>query len=553
MSSGGTSGSASGASGSMSASGGDGGASSGTGSPPEPGSNSVLQRGNHASRDANWVQPKLTKAALMAMKMKPDAAFVATLTGSVSAVPLFLENGPAGAGCPAGAVANGCMAMTRTAGAGLFFAATTANDVYALDEVTGAIVWHKNVGKAPGAGDRGQTGILGTPVIDAGSRTIYVAAGIAGAAGPIHHEVHALSVDDGTERMGWPVILSATTLTVNGKAFNAPVQNQRGALSFLGGVVYVPYGGFYGDGGMYSGWVVAINTATNPPTVGGWVTLGIREGIWAAGGMASDGTGIFAITGNGNNVSLDHSNTDAEEVVRLTGMGTLNRTAANLYYPAIWRTEGEMGDLDFGANNPVYVPLLPNSMPSALLVAPHKAGRVFFLNANQLGTGVTGAGGGEVAIVDVAAHGAESLYTAPTVYQTPKGIYVAVSTAVGPVCPAGSPAAVKTITSILIQPAGSAAPAPKTTWCAAASMMNAKQYTLYPISTTSDGMNDAIVWFIYSDNGGLLTAVDGDTGKVLFAETTSTCGKIHNMSSPIAVKNRIVVGADGKLCSWSLQ
>jgi hypothetical protein len=50
-----------------------------------------------------------------------------------------------------------------------------------------------------------------------------------------------------------------------------------------------------------------------------------------------------------------------------------------------------------------------------------------------------------------------------------------------------------------------------------------------------------------------LTAVDGDTGKVLFAETASTCGKIHNMSSPIAVKGRIVVGADGKLCSWSLQ
>jgi len=547
----GTSGSAGGASGAMSASGGDGGASSG--SQPEPaGSNSVLQRGNHASRDANWVQPKLTKAALMAMKMKPDTAFTATLTGSVSAVPLFLENGPAGAGCPAGAMANGCMAMTRAAGAGLFFAATTGNDVYALDETTGAIVWHKNVGKAPGMGDRGQTGILGTPVIDAGSRTIYVAAGIAAA--PVHHEVHALSVDDGTERMGWPVILSATTLTVNGKAFNSPVQNQRGALSFQGGVVYVPYGGFYGDQGMYSGWVVAINTATNPPTVGGWVTQGPREGIWAAGGMASDGTGIFAITGNGNNVSLDHSNTDAEEVVRLTGMGTLNRTAANVYYPTIWKTEGEQGDLDFGANNPVYVPLLPNSTPSALLVAPHKAGRVFFLNANQLGNGVTGPGGGEVAIVDVSAHGAESLYTAPTVYHTPKGIYVAVSTAMGPVCPAGSPAAVKTISSILIQAAGSTAPTPsKTTWCAAASMMNAKQYTLYPISTTSDGMSDAIVWFIYSDNGGLLTAVDGDTGAVLFAETQSTCGKIHNMSSPIAVKGRIVVGADGKLCSWSLQ
>jgi hypothetical protein len=84
-------------------------------------------------------------------------------------------------------------------------------------------------------------------------------------------------------------------------------------------------------------------------------------------------------------------------------------------------------------------------------------------------------------------------------------------------------------------------------------MQSTKQYTLYPISTTSDGMSDAIVWFVYSDNGGLLTAVDGDTGKVLFAETKSTCGNIHNMTSPIAAKGRIIVGADGKLCSWSLQ
>ncbi len=513
----------------------------------------MLQRGNHASRDATWVQPKLTKAGLTAMTMKPDAGFMAKFTGGVSAVPLFLENGPAGAGCPAGAVANGCVATTRTGGAGVFFAATTQNDVYGLDEATGTIVWHKNIGRSPGTGDRGATGIISTPVIDPGSRTLYVATGIATTGGLDHHEVHGLSVDDGTERAGWPVVLSAATLTVNGKAFNAPVQNQRGALSFLGGVVYVPYGGFYGDGGEYSGWVVAINTATNPPTVGGWVSLGKQEGVWAAGGLASDGTGIFAVTGNGRNVSLDHSNTDAEEVIRLTGMGTLNRTAANLYYPTLWKTEGENGDLDFGANSPAYVPLLPNSTPSALLVAPHKAGRVYFLNANQLGNGVTGTGGGEVAIVDVSAHGGESLYTAPTVYQTPKGIYVAVSTAIGPVCPAGSPAAQKTISSILIQAAGTTTPAPARAWCATASMQNTKQYTLYPISTTSDGMNDAIVWFVYSDNGGLLTAVDGDTGKVLFAETKSTCGNIHNMTSPIAAKGRIIVGADGKLCSWSLQ
>ena len=45
------------------------------------------------------------------------------------ASPLYLENGPGGKG--------------------VFFAVTTGNDVFALDETTGAMVWMHNIGSSP--------------------------------------------------------------------------------------------------------------------------------------------------------------------------------------------------------------------------------------------------------------------------------------------------------------------------------------------------------------------------------------------------------------------
>jgi hypothetical protein len=68
-----------------------------------------------------------------------------------------------------------------------------------------------------------------------------------------------------------------------------------------------------------------------------------------------------------------------------------------------------------------------------------------------------------------------------------------------------------------------------------------------PIATTSDGKNDAIVWFM---NGQNLVGVDGDTGTNV-ATATGVCAAVRQWTSPIAVKGRIIVGADNRLCSWS--
>ena len=57
-------------------------------------------------------------------------------------------------------------------------------------------------------------------------------------------------------------------------------QNQRSALSLVGGTLYVAYGGHIGDCGNYHGWVMGIDTGIRPMR-GGWATAGQGEGIWA--------------------------------------------------------------------------------------------------------------------------------------------------------------------------------------------------------------------------------------------------------------------------------
>jgi hypothetical protein len=482
-----------------------------SGGPGTSATNSVLERNNHPSRDGHFVQPALTKTA--AATLARDASFSATFTGNMWASPLYLENGPGGKG--------------------VFFVVTTGNDVIALDETTGAAVWTHNIGPSPmnsgaGCGSIHPIGILSTPVIDPKTRTIYVAGAI-GSALIDRHEVHALSVDDGSERTGWPVDVSKISATSPALAFSPPPHNQRSALSLVGGTLYVAFGGHVGDCGAYHGWVVGIN-AKDPTMTGAWATGGQGEGIWAAGGMASDGDGVFAITGNSTNGTSSHL--DSEAVVRITGLGTLSRTPANQYFPTTWRTM-DGSDADFGASSPVYVEI-PGAAPSTYVVAISKDGHLYLLNSKNLG----GMGGH---VVDfMVSTGAMSIHTVPAAYTTAQGVHITFSTDSGALCPTGGPSG-KVVMSVLIPPG--APPMPQVEWCAALGGA-----VTAPIATTTDGKNEAIVWFM---NNGKLTGVDGDTGAVVFAGGSDTCAGVHQWTSPIAVKGRIIAGGDGHLCAWS--
>ena len=467
-------------------------------------SQSVLERNNHPSRDGVFVQPKLTHAA--AGTLAREAGFTATFTGNMWASPLYLQDGPGGKG--------------------LFFAVTTGNDVYALDETTGATVWTHNIGSSPtqngvSCGSIHPLGIISTPVIDAGKRTIYVA-GAVGTTSIADHQVHALSVDDGSERSGWP---ASVKLTSGATTFMPPPQNQRSALSLVAGKLYVAYGGHVGDCGPYHGWVVAIDTS-DPTKIGGWATGGQGEGIWAAAGMASDGTGVFALTGNNTTGSTTHL--DAEEAVRVTGMGT----KADAFYPTSWKSMDD-GDADLGASNPVYFEL-PGATPAKIVAVVSKDGKLYLLDAANLG----GMGGQKVSFP--VANGTMAVHTAVATYTTAKGRYVVFGADTGAMCSSGGTSSGKAIVSVLIPPG--APPAPSIAWCAPLSGP-----VTGPIATTTDGTREGVVWYM---NNGKLNGVDADTGAAIYASSDS-CPGVRQWTSPIAVNGRIIVGGDGNLCAWS--
>src|SRR5262249_46495889 len=150
------------------------------------------------------------------------------------------------------------------------------NNVYALNGANGSVVWMKNVGtpvplSSMPCGNIDPFGITGTPVIDIATRTLYLDAMVTPNGGTTkQHLVFALSIDDGTTKAGWPVDMAAK-VQVNNTTFTAAPQSQRGALAFLNGTLYVPFGGLYGDCGNYHGWLVAIST-TNPTQVQAWAT-----------------------------------------------------------------------------------------------------------------------------------------------------------------------------------------------------------------------------------------------------------------------------------------
>lgn len=479
---------------------------------------SVLERNNHPSRDGHFKQPLLTKAAVTAAPSKArDAAFAASFDGEMWASPLFLAAGPHSPG-----------------GKGAFFAVTTGNDVVALDETDGHVVWKANIGSSPqesgaGCGSIHPIGILSTPVIDPAAGRIYVAGAI-GTTSIARHEVHALSLADGSDvgSGGWPVDVSK--LKAGTLAFTPPPYNQRSALSLVKGTLYVAYGGHVGDCGAYHGWVTAVDTRDATKT-GSWATGGQGEGIWPAGGMASDGTSVFAMTGNATAGTSTHQ--DSEEVVRISGLAQADTTnPANVFYPTIWKVMDDR-DNDMSSNSSLYIQV-PGATPSTMVVALSKDGHLYLLDAKNLG-GL----GGQVVDFLVASAGM-SIHTAPAAYTDAAGAHVLFSTDSGAKCPAGMPGG-QVVMSVLI-PTG-APPAPVVEWCAAL----AGEVTA-PVVTTSDGTSDAIVWFT---SNGTLTGVDGATGAVIY-KSTDSCSGIVRWTSPIAVKGRLVAGGAGHLCSWTV-
>jgi hypothetical protein len=374
-----------------------------------PSATPVLQyHDDLASTGQNLAETALTPANVNATSF--GKLFSTPVDGQVYAQPLYVP------GLTVGGAAHNVL-----------FVATEHDSVYALDAGSGAVLWQKNFLQAGertlttsdvGTGDiTPQIGITGTPVIDPTSGTLYVVtkattapAGTNASTANTVQRLHALDVTTGNEKLGGPVVVSAS---VNGTGagndgaghvpFDALRNNQRGGLILENGVVYITWSS-HGDNGPYHGWMIGYNASTLQQTaVFNDTPNGSNGGIWESGGaVAVDAAGNFYLTtGNGtfdttldaNGMPNQHDFGDSVLKVAIDPASSPTNQNGNGwglkvvdYFTPDNQAALNSSDTDVGSGGTL---LLPDSAGSAahphLLVTAGKAGEIYLIDRDNMG------------------------------------------------------------------------------------------------------------------------------------------------------------------------
>jgi Bacterial lectin/Legume lectin domain/Chitobiase/beta-hexosaminidase C-terminal domain len=194
------------------------------------------------------------------------------------------------------------------------------DDVYAFDADTNGganatPLWHTSL--LTSTASVPEFGVIGTPVIDLGSQTMYLVSSELQGATPIYR-FHALDITSGAEKFGGPLLIQASVPgTGVGSAggiltFNASYEYQRPGLLFLNGIVYVSFGSV-SDQGPWHGWLFSFGLKPGTQTLQQIDTFcttpnGMGGGFWMGGaGLVAEVYNsakpygrMFISTGNGS-------------------------------------------------------------------------------------------------------------------------------------------------------------------------------------------------------------------------------------------------------------
>jgi hypothetical protein len=303
----------------------------------------------------------------------------------------------------------------------VIFVATQNDSVYAFDADASPChqYWLKNflgprITPVPPA-DTGEAfdinrkiGITGTPVIDAASKTLYVVTKTKETTGtgcsvsvPCYFQrLHAMSLVDGTEKLGGPVAITPT-ITVPGSGDtgdtsvgctatpgNVPFcplrENQRPGLALAGGNVYVSWAS-HGDYGPYHGWIMSFNASdlTQAPVVFNDSPNGRQGGIWMSGGAPAfdSSNNLYVITGDGD---YDGVNDFGDSFLKLNS----GLAVQDWFTPFVQDTLDSL-DLDLGSGGAVVLVDLPSSAVPHILIGGGKGtnalGQVYVVNRDNMG------------------------------------------------------------------------------------------------------------------------------------------------------------------------
>jgi hypothetical protein len=459
----------------------------------------VTQEHNNLSRDGLYIDPDFTPAN--AANLTRDLTFNGTISGNVYAQPLYIEGGP-----------NGPMVI----------AVTESNNVYALDANNGSIIWQRNLGPAITSGlpcgNISPLGITGTPVVDLASRSLFLDAMIDGVTKK--HFIYSLNVDTGATNPNWPVDLNATA-NYNGTTFTSLVENERGGLAIVNGILYVSFSGHAGDCGTYHGWVVGV-PINNPSNVMAWATHAIGGGIWGHGGVVSDGTNMFVITGNTFNTNQVWGG--GEAIIRLQAGPVFSGTPTNYWAPTNWFSLDQT-DTDLGGCSATLIDV-PGATPSQLVLALGKDGMAYLLNRNNLG-GITAPVASENLPSAVRGQSAAT-------YHTSQGTYFVFHTE-------NNAVAAYKITS-------TSPPTIVPAWSVSQTGLGSAWVT------STDGTNNAIVWVAGGGGDGRLHAYNADTGNVIYTGggANEMMSGARKWNTGIVARGRIYYPADNKIYAFKV-
>jgi hypothetical protein len=313
----------------------------------------------------------------------------------------------------------------------LVIVATVSNSVYAFDAdepANSTPIWKTNFLSANVVPPRntdmtfacsgnykdfaGNMGIVGTPVIDPASGTMYLVSRTKEPGPTYVQRLWALDVRTGTETPNGHVIIAF----VNTTAFDGQIQNQRAALALINGYVYITWSS-HCDGGAYHGFIAAYN-ATNlalAPLTYNVTPGGNQAGIWMSdqAPVADNAGNIYLSTGNG---SFNGTTQFGESFLKLTNSGAV-LTRVDWFTPFDWSSNLNANDRDLGSGGVLLIP------GTQLLFSGGKAGRLYLVNGTNMGHLVAAGATSDTNIVQSWDLGSHSIHGGPVWWDGPAGSY----------------------------------------------------------------------------------------------------------------------------------
>ena len=232
----------------------------------------------------------------------------------------------------------------------------------------------------------GNMGIVGTPVIDTATGTLYVVARSKSKKGPDYVQyLHAIDISTGADKVGSPVLITASCKgTGDGSengiiTFDAQKQNQRPGLLLFKGVIYICWAS-HCDWGPYHGWVMGYDASTlQQKYVYNATPNGGLAGIWMSGQPPSvdDDGNLLITTGNGTTGQGSNPNDTVNRGSSLIKLSP-GLKVKDFFTPANYDYLNQ-ADRDYGINGALIIP------GTHLSLSGSKDGGLYLIDNDNMG------------------------------------------------------------------------------------------------------------------------------------------------------------------------